>query len=214
MTPIQLDIEGETYECGRDWPFGRLERHHYGVILADPPWRFRTWSPKGDGRSAIQHYDVLNLDQIKALPVRDLSARNSVLLMWAISSMLPQALDVMDAWGYTYKTTGFVWAKMSKRSSYWLPKWHIGTGYYTRANVEICLLGTRGHPKRQDAGVRELVVSPVREHSRKPDEIIPAIERLFDGPYCELFAREKRTGWARWGNQTTKFNDAKLEVKS
>ena len=103
----------------------------------------------------------------------------------------------MTIWGFTYKSVGFVWAKRTPRDT----GWHMGCGYGTRANAEYCLLGTRGRPKRLARDVRQLVVAPRREHSRKPDEIAAAIERLFPGARLEMFARTARPGWDAWGVQ-------------
>jgi len=178
----------------------------FNVIVADPPWRFESWSDKGKAKAADNHYETMGLDDIKRLPVADVAASDCLLLMWAVNPMLPQALDVMSAWGFRYKTLGFCWAKASKNSNpSWAPKWHMGLGYWTRANVEVCLLGTRGKPKRCSQGVRQLIVSPVREHSRKPDEFYERTMRLADGPYLEMFARQERKGWSTWGNETQKY---------
>lgn len=183
----------------------------YGVILADPPWRFATFSDKGRGRSpdgltangGARLYETMSAKDIRALSVSDIGAPNSVLLMWAIDPMLPLALSVGESWGYTYKTVGFYWAKTLQNSS----QFAMGTGYWTRANPEQCLLFTKGKPKRISASVRRLIVSPRREHSRKPDEQYERIEQLVSGPYLEMFARQSRPGWDAWGNQTTKFNN-------
>lgn len=198
----------------------------FGAIVSDPPWRFATYSEKGRGRSpdglsrAAQrqnrpenHYQTLTLDEIKAIPVADVAARDCVLILWCVDPMLPQALEVGDAWGFKYKTTAFVWAKQrretSTRDRLHDDRWHkifpIGTGYWTRANPEIALLFTRGKPKRLHADVRKLIISPRREHSRKPDEACERIERLVAGPYLEMFARTTRPGWTAWGNETTRF---------
>lgn len=163
----------------------------YSAILADPPWRFATYSAKGLGRSAEAHYDCLSLPEIKALPVGELALPDSCLFLWATNPLLPQALEVMAAWGFTYKTVAFCWSKRTKHG-----KWHIGTGYWTRANAELCLLGTRGKPRRLSRGVRMLVEAPIRQHSRKPDEVRAGIEALVLGPYLELFARESAPGWS------------------
>lgn len=206
---VQLDIEGAAFErpIASGWPFGDLPRNHFQAIVADPPWRFASWSDKGEGKSASQHYDVMTLDDIKALPVGDLSAPDCMLFMWVVDPMLPHAFEVLDAWGFTYKTKAFTWAKTTRKSSLsWLPKWHFGMGYYTRGNPEDCLLATRGKPKRIGRGVRQLIVSPVREHSRKPDEALERVEQLVAGPYVELFSRTARPGWASWGNQTGLFS--------
>lgn len=168
----------------------------YNVIYADPPWSFVTFSNKGKGRSAEAHYDCMSLEDIKQFKFE--ASDNSVLLMWTTDPMLVHALDVMAAWGFQYKTIGFVWAKTTIDGT----GFPIGTGYYTRANPEICLLGTRGKPVRKSRAVRKLVVAPRREHSRKPDEMYGYIEDLFDGPYLELFARIRHPGWDAVGNQT------------
>jgi N6-adenosine-specific RNA methylase IME4 len=160
----------------------------YGVILADPPWHFRVRSPKGEGRSASQHYDVMSLADIKALPVADQAADDCALFLWAVDPMLPQALDVIEAWGFTYKTVGFTWAKQTRDQI----AFTTGMGYYTRANPEQCLLATRGRPKRLHMDVRQLVIAPRREHSRKPDRIRTDIERLFAGPYLEMLHAHAR----------------------
>ena len=172
--------------------------HKYSVIYADPPWSFATYSQKGKGRSAEAHYDCLTIPEIKEFfPLDGVAARDSVLFLWTTDPLLPMALEVMAAWGFLYKTIGFVWAKTTI-DGFGFP---IGTGYYTRANPEICLLGTRGKPQRLSRSVRKLIVAPRREHSRKPDEAYTGIEALFAGPYLELFSRNHRPGWDRWGNQ-------------
>ena len=189
---------------------------NYGAILADPPWSFKTWSAKGMGKNpdgmvdfgkanvAERHYKTMNLDDIKAMPVADLAAKDCVLFMWAIDPMLDAALDVGAAWGFKFKTVAFYWAKTGTNDP---KKFPIGTGHWTRANPEQCLLFTRGKPHRVDAGVRKLIIAQRREHSRKPDECHAGIERLVAGPYLELFGRQQRPGWDVWGNQTDKFNE-------
>lgn len=122
--------------------------------------------------------------------------------------MLPQALQVIEGWGFNYKSCGFVWTKANVRQIDMFrddadPDMLLG--YWTRANTEFCLIGTRGKPKRQAADVRQAIIAPRREHSRKPDGIHERIERLVAGPYLELFARQQRPGWDVWGNETTKF---------
>lgn len=174
----------------------------YGVIYADPPWTFRTYSRKGKGRSAEAHYDCMSLEGIKALPVADWAAEDAVLLLWATDPLLPRALEVIQAWGFTYKTVGFYWVKQTARGGYF-----TGMGFWTRANPEQCLLATRGKPKRRSASVQRLVVSPRREHSRKPGEIRERIEQLAHGPYLEMFAREQRTGWDVLANEQGVFEN-------
>jgi N6-adenosine-specific RNA methylase IME4 len=179
----------------------------FGAIYADPPWSFATYSKTRQTRAAENHYNVMSLNAIKALPVGDLAADDCACFVWSINSMLPQALDVMTAWGFQFKTVAFTWAKRTPSDA----AWHMGLGYWTRQNSEHCLLGVRGKPRRRDRGVRELVVEPRREHSRKPDSIARSIERLVPGPYLELFARETRPGWSVWGNETTRFDEPRLE---
>jgi N6-adenosine-specific RNA methylase IME4 len=165
--------------------------NHYGAILADPPWDHITWSHKGKGRSAAAHYDCMPLAEIEAMRVQEWAAKNCVLFLWTTDPMLENALRIIHAWDFEYKTIGFVWAKTNSRKG----SFFMGTGHWTRANPELCLLATRGRPKRLSRSVRELIVAPRREHSRKPDEIYENIQALVAGPYLELFARFPRPGW-------------------
>lgn len=189
---------------------------HYKVIYADPPWTFATYSKKGKGRSSEAHYDCMSFDAIKALPVADWAAEDSILLLWVTDPLLPKGLELLDAWGFTYKTVGFYWAKLNKAASphaYSDTDFFTGMGFWTRANPEQCLLATRGHPKRIAKDVRRLVVAPRREHSRKPDEVYDNIERLADGPYLEMFARSSRQGWDSWGNQEELFDQGPVKTR-
>jgi N6-adenosine-specific RNA methylase IME4 len=163
----------------------------YGAILADPPWRFATYSDKGRDRSADKHYSVMTLEEIQALPVATLAADDAALFLWVSNPMLPQGLQTMAAWGFSFKAVAFTWAKRTRLGV----KWHLGLGFWTRANPEQCLLGTRGKPKRLNADVRALIDEPVREHSRKPDRVRTDIQRLVGGPYVELFARSRAERW-------------------
>jgi N6-adenosine-specific RNA methylase IME4 len=194
-------------------PLAGLLRNGYGAIVADPPWTFQTRSDEGKDRSPEQHYECMSLDDIKALPVRDIAAKDCVLFLWVIDTHLPMALDVITAWGFTYKTKAFNWCKLNRlpENEFLVPPvndpsaYFTGMGFWTRANPEDCLLATRGSPKRQDKGVRRLIVSERREHSRKPDEVLARVEKLVPGPYCELFSRTPRAGWDQMGNEPTKF---------
>ena len=192
------------------------ELSHYKVIYADPPWTFATYSKKGKGRSPEAHYDCMSFDAIKELPVADWAAPNSILLLWVTDPLLPKGLELLDAWGFTYKTVGFYWAKLNKAASphaYSDTDFFTGMGFWTRANPEQCLLATRGKPKRIAKDVRRLVVAPRREHSRKPDEVYENIERLADGPYLEMFARSSRSGWDSWGNQEELFDQGSVKTR-
>lgn len=188
----------------------------YALILADPPWTFGTWSERGKGRSAEAHYDCLSLDDIKALPVAGWAAPDAVLLLWATDPLLPRALEVMAAWGFTYKTVGFYWAKLNRHGdlkAQGLRAFFRGLGFWTRANPELCLLGTRGKPRRRSGAIDKLVVAPRREHSRKPDAIHQRIEGLCAGPYLELFARATRPGWDGWGQEYGLFDAGTVRTR-
>jgi N6-adenosine-specific RNA methylase IME4 len=169
----------------------------FGVICPDPPWTFEPYSDKGKQRSAERHYDTWSLDRIKTLPVQALAANDCALLLWAIWPRLNDALDVIRAWGFEYQTCGFLWVKHNPKGEglFW------GMGYHTRANTEPCLLATRGEPRRLANDVHQVVMMPVGAHSEKPEEVARRIERLYGGPYLELFARRPREGWTTWGNE-------------
>ncbi|WP_431860206.1 MT-A70 family methyltransferase [Azospirillum sp.] len=191
-------------------PFDALPpAKRYGVIYADPPWRFKNYSKKGEGRNANRHYACMSIADIKALPVTALAADDCVLLMWATDPLLERAFEVIKAWGFTYKTVGFYWTKTNADGSPFM-----GSGYWTRANPEQCLLATRGRPKRLSKGVRRWITAPVREHSRKPDEVYGRIERLVGGPYVELFSRSGAAGWDAWGDQVGKYRADQEEIEA
>lgn len=182
-----------------DWPTGK-----YAAILADPPWAFACWSgPAIPSRTSDSHYSTMPIGDIAALPVADLAADDCTLFLWATWPLLPEALQVIDAWGFTYKTEAFSYVKVLPENP---RKPKLGLGYWTRANTEPCLLATRGNPKRLHADVGQVIAAPIREHSRKPDETHSRIERLVAGPYLELFARQSRPGWTTWGNEADKFD--------
>lgn len=181
-------------------PFPNLPRGHFKVIMADPAWTFRTYSDKGLKKSPQSHYRCMPLADIKALPVASLAAPDCALLMWGTAPMLPEAIDTLTAWGFTYKTAG-AWHKRSSTGA----KDAFGPGYIFRSATEFYLVGTRGKPAQKSRSIRNLIVAPVREHSRKPDEMRRNVEALWDGPYLELFAREAAPGWASWGDQPDKF---------
>jgi N6-adenosine-specific RNA methylase IME4 len=158
----------------------------------------------------MRHYACLALDEIASLPVKDVAAKDAWLFLWVTGPFLPHAFAVIKAWGFRYSGLGFTWAKL-KRS--WQPGFlgftesdlHVGLGLTTRHNAELCLIGRRGAPGRLAKDVREIILAPVAEHSRKPAEAYRRIERFCAGPRLELFARERRDGWAAWGDETARF---------
>lgn len=176
----------------------------FGFIHADPPWAYAT---RGNGNQVPargdQPYSTMTLDELKALSVGDVAAPDALLLMWTISSHIDQALDLGRAWGFKYKSLGVIWCKTQKGDPA-TPK--MGMGHWIRQDSEITLLFTKGSPKRLDAGVRQTIFEPAREHSRKPDAAYEACERLAAGPYLDLFGRCTRPGWTVWGNEATKFD--------
>ncbi|HEY0329624.1 MAG TPA: MT-A70 family methyltransferase [Rhodopseudomonas sp.] len=181
----------------------------FPLIYADPAWTFETYSDEGKDRSPEQHYDCMSLDAIKAMPVADLAADDCACLLWACDPLLDKAFEVLTAWDFTFKTVGFYYIKVGRGL-----RPDTGMGYWTRANPEICLLGTRGKPSRLSKGVQRLilelsfedkvVLAPRAAHSEKPHEVYSRIEKLLPGPYLELFARHARAGWHQWGNEVGK----------
>jgi site-specific DNA-methyltransferase (adenine-specific) len=156
--------------------------------------RGEKWARR-NGRSP---YDVMSTADICQIPVQRWAAKDCVLLLWATFPKMKDALQVVEAWGFTYKTVAFSWAKLTPSGR----GYHFGLGYWTHGNVEVCLLATRGKPKRQQKDVAQLIVAPRGEHSSKPRETYDRIERLLEGPYLELFARPPvREGWTQIGEE-------------
>lgn len=188
----------------------------YNIIYADPPWSYKD---KGCNGNALQHYSLMKDEDICALPIKDIAADDCVLFMWATYPKLKEALDVIKAWGFTYKTIGFQWIKENKSGN----GHFFGLGRWTRGNTEPCLIATKGDlfpvvlneeasapcliatkgkPKRISASVGQLIFSPLRAHSQKPDEVRDRIVELMgDLPRVELFARSAAEGWDCWGNE-------------
>lgn len=169
----------------------------YKIIYADPPWSFNFQKRNGLSEEAKSKlYPTMKADEICKLPIGDLAEENSILFLWIMNSELPLALKCIEAWGFKYKTVAFTWVKTRVNT------YHFGGGNWTRSNPELCLLATKGSPKRISASVKNLVISQLREHSRKPEEVRNRIVELMgDLPRIELFAREKSPGWDVWGNE-------------
>ena len=140
----------------------------------------------------------MNIRELCALPVADIAAKDSALFLWATLPQLPEALQLIEAWGFKYKTCGFTWVKRNKKSN----SWFFGLGYWTRANAELCLIGTKGKISRSSNKISQVIDEPIEEHSKKPDIVREKIVQLMgDLPKIELFARQKAKGWDVWGNE-------------
>lgn len=174
----------------------------YQIILADPPWRFATYSDKGKSRSAERHYGCMALDAIKALPVAAHAARDAVLYLWVTCPFAELAYQVVHAWGFTYKSQ-VVWVKTTADGA----GLSVGTGYYYRGNAELLYICTRGKGlPRLSHGEPNVILSPRREHSRKPDEQYSLVNTLYGTDYrrLEMFARQPTPGWETWGLESHK----------
>jgi site-specific DNA-methyltransferase (adenine-specific) len=174
-----------------------MDRERYNIIYADPPWTYRDKAVAGE-RGVEFKYSTMIPQEIGQLPIQSITAEDCALFLWSTMPQLPVALEVMKAWNFEYKTVAFTWIKRTKHN-----KLACGMGSWSRANPEIVLLGTRGRPKRLSASVHSVVEAPLREHSRKPDEVRERIVTLLgDIPRCELFARPpKPDGWDVWGDE-------------
>lgn len=182
--------------------------HHlggtYSTILADPPWQFANRTGKmAPEHKRLNRYNTMTLEEIKNIPVSDVAADTANLYLWVPNALLAEGLEVMKAWGFTYKTN-IVWYKIRKDGG---PDGR-GVGFYFRNVTELVLFGTKGKNARTLSPGRSqvnIISKQKREHSRKPDELYSLIERCSKGPYLELFARGKRQGWHQWGNQVEDY---------
>lgn len=172
-----------------------MKEKKYGVIYADPPWHYEQKRISG---AAAHHYPTMPAEDICNLHVGEIADEDCALFLWATFPQIPEALRVIKAWGFQYKTVAFVWLKLNKGGK----GFFFGMGFWTRGNAEVCFLATKGKPKRVSAKVHQMIVSPIRSHSKKPDETREKIVELMgDVPRIELFAREKADGWDAWGNE-------------
>jgi N6-adenosine-specific RNA methylase IME4 len=165
--------------------------------IHNPPWRYKDKGHAGK-RGASYKYSDMSLSEICNLPVKEISSNDCALFLWVTMPMLSNVFIVMEAWGFKYKTCAFTWIKKNKKadSFFW------GMGNFTRSNAELCLLATKGKPKRVSAKVHSVVYSPIEKHSKKPDEVRNRIVELMgDKPRVELFAREDVSGWDSWGDE-------------
>jgi N6-adenosine-specific RNA methylase IME4 len=191
-----------------------LPYRHFACIHSDVPWPFRHYSENGWGRAAQAHYSCMPIEDIARLPVLAHAAPDCHLFFWVTGPFLTsgQHVRIMRSWGFEPAAVAFVWVKLN---SSWHPRWlgyidnamaFVGLGHTTRQNAEYCLLGRRGSPVRLSAGVRQIILSPVREHSRKPEDVYGRIEAYCDGPRLDLFGRQSRPGWTVVGNERTKYD--------
>jgi N6-adenosine-specific RNA methylase IME4 len=182
----------------------------FPIILADPPWIFKSNSIAKPGRNARRHYRTMTLDAIAALPVSDHAADDAALFFWITGPMLAIGahIPIMQAWGFKPSGMGFVWIKLNPNAAslfILISDLATGGGFTTRKNAEFCLIGKRGRSVRRDAGVHEVIIEPRREHSRKPEQVYERIERYAAGPRLELFGRQERPGWTVRGDEVGKF---------
>lgn len=167
----------------------------YDIIYADPPWKY---ADKGCRGAAEHHYSTLSVEQLAKLPVNEISSDNSILFIWGTYPMLREMFQVIEAWGFEYKSIGFQWIKLTSTKN----KFSFGLGHYTRSNSEPCFIATKGKPKILVNNISQLVFSSNLRHSKKPDTIRDKIVELCgDVPRIELFARDKTDGWHVWGDE-------------
>lgn len=172
----------------------------YDIIYADPPWLYNRRNNQNTkfGKGAIGHYPLMTYHDIERLPIPQIASENCALFLWTTFPYLDKQIKLFEKWGFDYKTLGFSWIKTNPKNE----NPFFGIGYYTKSNCEVCLLGVRGKMKPITNKVSSCVISPRREHSRKPDEVRDRIVELFgDRPRIELFARQQFPGWDCWGNE-------------
>lgn len=174
----------------------------YKIIYADPAWSYKDKALAGK-RGAICKYNTMSIKDICNLPIQNISDNDCVLFIWVTMPKLNECFEVIKEWGFTYKTCAFTWVKNNKKS----PTFFMGMGHWTRANAELCLLATKGNPKRINASVLSIINTSVEKHSKKPDIVRDKIIQLCgDLPRIELFARENKQGWDAWGNECVSVN--------
>lgn len=169
----------------------------YNIIYADPAWTYDDKCHAGE-RGAEYKYPCMSIEEIKQLPVERLAEQDCTLFIWVTWPMIAEGLEVIKAWGFKYKTLGFVWIKLNKiaKTLFW------GMGNWTRSNTKICLIGIKGKPKRINKGIHSVIMSVIEKHSKKPDIVREKIVELMgDLSRIELFARQEVSGWDCWGNE-------------
>ncbi len=192
-TPINASNDFREFVCD----------HKFSTVLADPPWQFQNRTGKvAPEHKRLARYPTLTLEEIKDIPVAEACEKNAHLYLWVPNALLAEGLEVMRAWGFTYKTN-IVWEKIRKDGG---PDGR-GVGFYFRNVTELLLFGIRGSMRTLQPGRSQvnIIRTMKREHSRKPDEQYPLIEACSPGPFLEMFARGPRPNWAVWGNQSENY---------
>lgn len=201
---VDVEIEEKLLENDNGIPaLPNLIGRQFGTILADPPWRFDNRTGKvAPEHQRLRRYPTMSLEEICGMPVEDHALPQSHLYLWVPNALLREGLDVLAAWGFTYKTN-IIWAKIRRDGG---PDGR-GVGFYFRNVTEVLLFGVRGKLRTAAPGRRQvnMISSQKREHSRKPDESYGIIEACSQGPYLELFARAPRDGWIQWGNEVDTY---------
>lgn len=188
-----------------------LDKKKFGTVLADPPWRFQNRTGKvAPEHRRLNRYQTMTLEEICAMPVENHAKNQSHLYLWVPNALLADGLQVMDAWGFTYKSN-LVWYKVRKDGG---PDGR-GVGFYFRNVTEIILFGIRGKLRTLPPGRSQvnLLATRKREHSRKPDEMYDVMESCSPGPYLELFARTPRKNWVQWGDELETYLNKRTETK-
>jgi N6-adenosine-specific RNA methylase IME4 len=200
-------------------PFIGLRRRFYGAITIDPASRFssytaiqsQNWSSRRDNE---KHYRTMSYSELAALPIRDLAAPTGChLFVWTSGPFLPQAIGLIGAWGFKYSTRAFTWLKAKRGwdgiSPLAVTDFPVGLGLTVRHQSELVLLARHGNCRRLRKDIRELIFASRREHSRKPSEFYDRVQAYCAGPYLDIFARERRTGWDAYGDEVDKFGAAR-----
>ncbi len=172
----------------------------YSIIYMDPPWKYNSRANNNTRfrGGAGNHYNLMTMEEIRKLPINNLANENCALFLWVTFPMLDEQIKLFKEWKFDYKTLGFSWIKLNSKNL----QPFFGVGYYTKSNCEVCLLGVKGRMKPVTNKISSVILSPRREHSRKPDEVRNKIVELFgELPRIELFAREKVKGWDAWGDE-------------
>lgn len=193
-------------------PFPPVSETRYGCIVMDPPWHFRSRAPvskPGSDRSPQKHYPTADIAHLKTMPVKEMAAKDAHVFMWITGPLLVLGVHniLFKAWGVEPSSDAFVWIKLQRdfdesqllRTPLLENDLHMGTGFTTRKNAEYVIMGRIGSPRRLRADIRQVIITPRREHSRKPDEFFRRVEHYCEGPRVDMFAGADRDGWDRWG---------------